>query len=351
MNTVSVIVPIYNAGKYLKKCINSILKQTYKEIEVVLVNDGSTDNSLDICEKFTKIDKRVKLINKNNEGCIATRRKGLEVSNSPYIMFVDADDWIHVETVETLLNAIVQSNSDIAVCDMYKVIGNSAIIKHKNESIYFRKNRVYEKIDINNELVVAYLHGHPFPSNLCAKLYKKELLITSGKYLNRIHFFGEDLYYNLEMLLKSNRVKVINRPLYYYRFGGTSSKYMSYLFNDAINGYQIQKEVIEDYFLDSKQKRYNGVSIMLLNTLRTCLMNLFFSNLSESDIYEKINEFVKNKSIRECLKNEGCRKYFPNDYLNAIEKQNLEFLYKLGEKDYKKQKPRKIIMKLLSNVC
>ena len=315
------------------------------------MNDGSTDNSLDICEEFSRKDNRVKVINKKNEGCIATRQKGVNLSSSNYIMFVDADDWINETTVENLYYNLINSNSDISVCNMYKVIGSHALIKLKSENNYFKENRVYEDSEVRNELVVSYLHGHSFPSNLCGKLYKKELLQSCGNFLNRIHFFGEDLYYNLEILLKANRVKVIDKPLYYYRAGGTSSKYMSYLFKDSISGYQIQKEIIDEFFKESKQARLNGISIMLLNILKTCLINLFYSNLCELEILKEISRYVKNDSIRECLENKGVKKYLELDYLNAIVNEDIKYLYTFGLNGYKKQKPRKFIINILSRVC
>ncbi|MDM5157566.1 glycosyltransferase [Bacillus sp. DX1.1] len=351
MSKVSVVVPIYNAGKKLEKCITSVINQTFKDIELILVNDGSTDNSLDICYKFSRMDKRIILINKNNEGCIATRRKGVITSSSEYVMFVDADDWIDKNAIEILYNEAIHHNIDITVCNMYKVIGNHALIRQKNESRYFKEDKIYNGDRIKNELAVAYLHGYPFPANLFAKLYKRELLITSGNYLERICFLGEDLYYNLEMLLKANRVKIINKPLYYYRVGGTTSKYMSYLFDDMVNGYEIQKEVIEEYYQDSKQRRYNGISVMLLNTFKTCLTNLFYSGLDKSEIKNKINEFVTNNSIRESLSNKRCQIYFEKDYLDAIAHQNTEFLYKLGKKSFKRERPRKLLFNILSKVC
>jgi glycosyltransferase involved in cell wall biosynthesis len=278
MSGVSVIVPIYNAGKELNKCIKSILDQSFKDIELILINDGSTDNSLAVCKYYQKDDKRIMIIDKENEGSIAARRNGVKASGSEYVTFVDADDWIDRRTIEILYNECIESQADISVCNMYKVLGRGIFIKRKNNSSYFHEDRIYNKEAIMRDLVPAYLHGHSFPSSLCAKLYKKELLLNNGKYLNGIRFLGDDLYYNLEILVKINKVKVIDKPLYYYRVGGFTSKYMPYLFADMVNGYYIQKEVIDEYYQDSRVKRYNGISIMLLNTFKTSLQNYIRKN-------------------------------------------------------------------------
>lgn len=352
LTKVSVIVPIYNAGRgnKLNKCIESILNQTFHEIELILVNDGSTDNSLEVCRYYQKEDQRVIIIDKKNEGCVATRRRGLEVSSSDYIMFVDADDWIDCKTVEILYNECIENHADITVCNTYKVLGKGMIIKRKNESLYFREDRLYNKKEIMRDLVTAYFFGHPFPPSLFAKLYRRDLLINSGKYLDRIYFLGEDLFYNLEIFTKINIVKVINKPLYYYRVGGYSSKYMPFLFSDMVNGYRIQKEVIDEYFSDSRIEQYNGISIMLLNTFKTCLYNLFNGELNDNKIKDVIKDYVSNDSLKECLNSEGSNKYFSSDYLNAIRYKNIDYLFDLGKKMYKKRKTKTVIMNVMSKL-
>lgn len=350
MSQLSIIVPIYNAEKKLDKCIKSIIKQTFKDYELILVNDGSSDNSLNICRKYEKQDSRIIVIDKKNEGSIATRRKGIEASNSNYIMFVDADDWIDKKMVEELYYQSMESNADVTVCNMYKVLGDSMLIKKKNKSRYFSGNKTYDKNEIKRDIVVAYFWGHPFPPSLCAKLYKKELIENSGKYLDRIYFLGEDLFYNLEMFIKANRVKIIDKPLYYYRHGGLTSKYMPHLFNDMVNGYQIQKEVIDEFYIDTKPIEYNGISIMLLNTFKTCLYNLFSSNLNASEIMQQIQLYVSNDNVIECINNEGSLKYFSEEYLNAIKNKNIKYLYELGEQLYRKKKMKNFFINFMSKI-
>lgn len=350
MVKVSIIVPIYNAGNKLKKCIESILNQTFKEFELILVNDGSTDNSLDICNEYGKKDIRVRVINKKNEGSIKTRKRGVVESKGSFIMFVDADDWVHKDILHKLYNELIDNKCDITVCNSYKVIGDRAIIKKRNNSKYFEMNRVYEGRDIKDELVEAWLHGHPFPAGLVGKLYKKQILLENGQYLGKIHFLGEDLFYNLEMFLKVHRVKVITQPLYYYRAGGLTGKYMPYHFDDIVNGYEIQKYIIDKFYLDTKQKRYNGISIMLLNSFKTTLLNLIYSKNSEKEIKRYIAKYTKNNNIRESTKNEGAIRYFSNEYLKAIENNNSEYLYNLGKEIYNKSKTRKEIIGLISKL-
>ncbi len=349
MSKISIIVPLYNSEKYLDKCIKSILNQTFKNFELILVNDGSKDKSLEICNKYEKKDSRITAINKENEGSIIARRRGVEISKSQYITFIDSDDWIKANTIEILVNEINYSASDVIVFNMYKVLDSLGIVKKENDNSYFIK-KYYKGDEIREELASAYLHGHPFPAGLCGKVYKREILCECGKYLDKISFLGDDLFYNLEIFLKVKKVAMINEPLYYYRAGGNTSNHMSYLFNDMINGYRIQKEVIQEYYQDSKQERYNGISIMLLNTFKTCLSNIFLSSLDELEIKNKINEYLLDEDLLEALNNEGTIRYFDKYFLNAINNKDIDYLYELGKKGYKKSKFRRLAVKILSNL-
>ncbi|WP_307475959.1 glycosyltransferase family 2 protein [Paenibacillus harenae] len=343
MCKVSVIVPIYNAERYINKCIKSILGQTFTDFELILVNDGSTDKSLNLCLAFKGQDHRITVIDKQNEGSVRTRNKGLAAARSDYVLFVDVDDWIAVDMIEVLYNHAIRDHADITVCNRYKVLGRNSLIKRSGKSKYFDEPKLYTGGEVRTELVTAYLFGHPFPSALSAKLYKRELFANTGKYVERIHFLGDDLFYNIELFLKAERVKIIPTPLYYYRIGGFSSKYMPYLFEDAVNGYEIQKEVIEEYFLDSRDEQYIGISLMLLNTLKTCLKNLFSSNMSELNIKKMIESYVENYNVNECIKNSGSHSYFPDSYLQAIEHKDIEYLFKLGRNEYIKGIPKKYL--------
>ncbi|WML25163.1 glycosyltransferase family 2 protein [Neobacillus sp. OS1-33] len=351
MSKVSVIVPVYNAGKKLEKCIKSILNQSFSDFELIIVNDGSTDNSLEICKKHANKDKRIKLINKLNGGSIAARKDGVSASSNEYIMFVDADDWIATEAIEILYNETVRNHTDITVCNMYKVLGKGYLIKKEIQSSFFNENKLYLENEIRSKLVLSYLWGDDFPSSLSAKLYKKQLLLSSGKYLNNITFFGEDLFYNLEIFLKATRVKIINRPLYFYRQDGFTSKYMSSLYTDAINGYKIQKEVIDEYYQGKFRYPYGGISIMLLNTLKACFCNLFFSNLTDNEIKEIIKNYISNDCVRDSILNDRSQKFLSKDYLNAIEQFNIEYLFQLGKKMYRKRLPKKILSNIVTKLA
>lgn len=195
---ISVIVPIYNAEKYLEECIESILSQTYKNIELILINDGSTDNSLQICKKYKNIDSRIIIINKNNSGVSDTRNKGIDIAKGEYIGFVDSDDSISPYMYENLITRITTDDTDLAVLSSYNI----------NE-------HAFNKQIINNDEAIYNLLLLKFPTSLWSYLYSANL-IKDKKLDEEIHFF-EDLEFNFRVLLVSKKISLANLTLYNYR--------------------------------------------------------------------------------------------------------------------------------------
>lgn len=125
---VSIILPIYNKERELTQCLKSILNQTYRKLEIILVNDGSKDTSKDICERFLERDNRIKLINKKNEGVELARITGLEYATGDYIMFIDPDDWIPNDAIELLLKSLRKEDADVSFGNFYRVIDKFGLI-------------------------------------------------------------------------------------------------------------------------------------------------------------------------------------------------------------------------------
>lgn len=200
---ISIVVPIYNAEKYLSECIKSILCQTYKNIQLILINDGSTDNSLDICNYYKAIDNRILVIDKPNEGISATRNLGIKLAEGEYIGFVDSDDYIEENMYEVLLNQIENDKSQVCAMTSYTI--NSF---EKYKSTY--KNNI-----ISGNEALKHLLLLRFPTSLWAYLYLKNVI--KNCYLNdEIHFF-EDFELNYRVLSISNTVSICDQKLYNYR--------------------------------------------------------------------------------------------------------------------------------------
>ena len=149
-NLVSIIIPVYNTGKYLEECMKSVLSQTYKEIEIILIDDGSTDQSPQICDQYQKEYERVKVIHQPNQGLSAARNRGIEQANGKYLMFVDSDDYFFVFMVETLYFLLSENNADMSMCSFEYVTDRG-----ENSIVYSNpvKNELLSKIEILNKLL------------------------------------------------------------------------------------------------------------------------------------------------------------------------------------------------------
>ena len=197
---ISIIVPIYNTSKYLKKCINSLINQTHKNIEIILINDGSSDNSEEIVLSFN--DERIKYTKNTNQGIGKTRNEGIKKSLGKYIMFIDSDDYIADDCCELMFNKAEETNSDIVVSDYYK---------DRNGEMEIFKIVDFEPTSLkdNKDLLLKINLGP------CNKIYKSNLL-KKNNILFEEYLKYEDVPFVLECLKHSKKVAKINTPLSYY---------------------------------------------------------------------------------------------------------------------------------------
>jgi glycosyltransferase involved in cell wall biosynthesis len=209
----SIIVPIYNSETYLSECINSILDQTFQNFELLLINDGSTDNSREICETSAKKDSRVVLINKQNSGVASSRNTGILHAKGDYIGFVDADDTIKPNMYLTLYNEAIHLSADIVICAIKMI--NHLINEVSTTSVWKDVNCLIAKNTIEKFIIPATLQGKDISLSPCFnKLYKKDIFKNIMFDEKRTH--GEDARLNMELLQNINSVAFIDEPLYNY---------------------------------------------------------------------------------------------------------------------------------------
>ena len=205
----SIIIPVYNVEKYISKCIDSIVNQTYKNIEIILVDDGSPDRSPEICDLYAKKDKRIKVIHKSNGGLVSARKAGIDIATGKYCLFVDSDDWIDECTIEKLNNYITE-------------YGNVDLIKFryvfepkKNlQPEYTMCNHILDK-DERNKVYRELLLTNNY-NNLCNEVFKKELYDIDDKVLKMKINYGEDLIVNLKIFATAKNIVLINDAFYHY---------------------------------------------------------------------------------------------------------------------------------------
>lgn len=207
---VSIIIPVYNVEKYLKRCLDSVLCQTYTNFEVILVDDGSTDNSRDICDEYKKYDKRIKVIHKNNEGVSVARNKGIEVATGKYILFLDSDDFIEKNCIEILIKSISNKKYDLVIYGYIMEFLNNDI----ENKVVTPNNKIYCKVEeYLNEF--QYYRENGLFGYVWNKMYQTEIL---RKYdiLFENNAFPEDVYFNFVYLQYCKEIMVINKSLYHY---------------------------------------------------------------------------------------------------------------------------------------
>ncbi len=205
---VSVIVPIYNADAFLDKCLYSIVNQGYRDLDIILINDGSTDQSFQICEEYRQKDPRIRVISQSNAGLSAARNHGIEVAIGDYISFVDADDWLEENFFERMVAVHEESDSDVTVC-------NYARFETEKSLFVFYK-------DFKNKYVKTYTPAEWLLSNYGSieyvvawgKLYNRELFKLIRYPVGKI---AEDEYTTTFVYLLSQKVVYVNEPLYIYR--------------------------------------------------------------------------------------------------------------------------------------
>lgn len=202
---VSIIIPVFNAEKYIEKCVNSLINQTYKNIEIIIVNDGSKDNSIDIINKLKKKDNRIIVIDKENEGVSKTRTAGIENANGEFLMFIDADDFVDNDYVSYFYNLINYNNKkyDIAV--------------NYNKYCIHTPNQVKEeKVEVlKSEKVVEDIYTSKINEAVWNKIYRRKFLEDNKITFNPEIWYGEGMLYNIQCLQYTDDVVVGNKRVYH----------------------------------------------------------------------------------------------------------------------------------------
>jgi glycosyltransferase involved in cell wall biosynthesis len=311
---VSVIIPIYNVEKYLQTCLESLVNQTLAEIEIICVNDGSTDKSLEILEEFAQKDERIKIISKKNEGIGAARKTGLDVVSGQFIAFLDSDDWLKPEALEELYKNAISNNSDLVMFDLLRYDEN---YDHLNSEAgidleSFFKN---EKINFEN-FIFTYRDIKPYLLNKSfapwTKLYKTSLLKNYDDFYFPKHTTKEDVPFHVQIMLRAEKISYCPKKLYIYRISNIESiSNVSSASRKVFDTFQIIKRV-EDILNENKKTdefRYEFVTFkisQLIHWMKKCNVNFkkeFFDQTKKefeimdlsSDDMNELNNIVRYK--------------------------------------------------------
>lgn len=218
---ISVIVPVYNVAEYLSQCVDSIINQTYKNLEIILVDDGSVDDCPGICDEYVKKDSRIRVIHKKNGGLSDARNAGLDICTGEWIGFVDSDDYISKNMYEKLYDSAIETKSDVSVCQS---------INDKNGRLLYSDYKGKREILLSKEEMINRMFCRGIYASVCLKLYKKEVFSILRFPVGRNH---EDAFIILSIIDKTSRMVIIPDALYYYRLRINSITNIKYWNNNV----------------------------------------------------------------------------------------------------------------------
>ncbi|MCD7033155.1 glycosyltransferase [Metabacillus sp. GX 13764] len=298
---ISVVVPIYNQEKWLAQCIESILDQPYQNIEILLIDDGSTDTSFQICEHYNLKDHRVKVVKKTNGGVSSARNTGIIAANGSFITFIDPDDTISYQYFTDLYSLADKNECEVVVC------GYTTFPTNKHVVPGFALNKVMT----GKELILSsrYVHSN---NDLCFSwryFYNLDTLRKNNSMFNEQLFIGEDVIFNLEVLAKSKRVIAVSESYYKYTINNPESvmrtSYKPQLLNNLSVQYEVRKIVSADNGLNRIKTYRNDLANYNIKNIYALLINNLI-NKNDKNHYEKeIREIVNSKLVREGLKEIG----------------------------------------------
>lgn len=282
METVSIIIPVYNVQEYLTECIDSALEQTYKEIEIILIDDGSTDDSGRICDLYAGRNSKIHVIHQKNEGLSAARNKGIDACSGKYIYFLDSDDFISPDTIQTLVNLSEVNNADIAITEYEMFEKDVSNILLNQESVLVMDAK---------QAIKTMLYPGMYDHCACAKLY-------SAKLWNDIRFpIGkkyEDLYVVYDIFYRASKVVYYSVPKYYYRVRGKS------IMNSEINDQDIELLDISDIVAGKLQSWYPDFAEIIRNKQVQTYAN-FLARVMKSR--ESRYKPVQKRIVKKCREN------------------------------------------------
>lgn len=298
---VSIIVPIYNMEKYLSRCLDSLLSQSLREIEIIAINDGSSDSSLSILKYYNKIDPRLKVIDKTNEGVSSARNEGLLLACGDYIGFVDPDDWVNQEMYAELYKAALNEKADIVMCSYMREFSNHS--KEKNFNLPEKKK--YEGLEIN--ILLRKLFG-PLEKEVAnpelldawgtvwSKLYRADLIKSNNLTFTNLNEIGtsEDSLFNIEAFYLAKSIVFVNKPFYHYWRENSSSVTASYKPNLSTQWDNLYVR-LSNFIIEKKLDM--EFSVALNNRICLNTLGLGFNIISKDNLDSSISKVKKIKKI------------------------------------------------------
>ena len=300
---ISIIVPVYNVANYIKRCLDSLINQTYKNLELILIDDGSIDNSGNICDEYAKKDSRIIVIHQKNSGVSKARNNGLDKMTGDYVMFVDSDDWIELDACERLIEIITKENLEVLIFNHYKEVTNSSK-KHKK----YRLNNIegkelnyclQAKILSNSIKIQGFdIEGIGFTWN---KIISKKIINIKFPFEKK-QAINEDIVFYYNLFEQAQKIGICNEYLYHYRILANSAtrKYNKDYLNICDEFYkkinQLRKNHINDKYFEE------SFNIRIINNFCNAL-NVYINNKKQKMSFKQRIDLINDEMNKDYYRN------------------------------------------------
>lgn len=279
---ISIVIPVYNVEKYIDRCVDCVINQTYKNIEILLIDDGSTDSSSEKCDIYAEKDSRIKVVHKANGGLSDARNKGIDIFRGEYITFIDSDDWVNLEYIELLYKSIVDNNSDISISDMIDSDGNGY---EKDYNVYGIKENKYT----SEEALYVILAQKEFNTSADGKLFKAEIF-KKHKFKYGILYEDFDLIYKL--IDEVSMISFVDAAKYYY-FQREGSIVHSEMNKRHYNVIDIAKNIMD--FVADKYPELKDAALSRYVFSNLLLLRGIINDKSQIEMQKTIRNNIKSR--------------------------------------------------------
>ena len=314
MELVSIIVAIYKVEPYLRQCLDSIVMQTYKNLDIILVDDGSPDQCGKICDEYAEEDSRIRVIHKKNAGLGMARNSGLEIACGKYIIFIDSDDWLELNMVERLAISAQENDCDYVVGGFAREIaGKNAILSHPCDN-----PRIIEQKEIGKEVLFPILGAesnniHDIDREMCVwtNLYKREIIHEQNiRFVSEREYLSEDLFFNIHYIMNCRRAMLLPDHLYHYRINNVSltNAFRLNRFSLLCKLYETECSILKDYGILSDV--WNRVDrTMIMKTRNTVRILVNSKNVSTAQRKVILKQIISSPVLQDVLRRYPIESY------------------------------------------
>lgn len=300
---VSIVIPVYNGESVIERCVNHILKQSFQSFEIIIVNDGSSDNTEFLCKKFVEIDSRIHLINKENEGVSKTRNRGIKEAKGEFVLFIDCDDYISDTYVEHMVSKMKDTNADIVISG-YTRHKYGTITECRPENDFFETRQMFARSFFD-------LYNKWFLNTPWNKMFKLELI--RNEFPTDLSL-GEDLIFNLEYLKNCNRIAIFDEVGYQYQIiensGSLAEQYREDRFDNSLFLHNYVLSFAKEYLNMTEESEFQDEAFV--KGIRFAMTNLHrASNVSKNIKKAKMREWSQNEEVLAAYRR--CRKMTKQD--------------------------------------